>query len=133
MFVSKICKFKKLPLCWMNLQPQGVSALQRQMFCSRLLSKKGSKETPRSLKKIARKTSILDVNWAKNPNVVLSNSHKLTEVEIMKLLEKVVTLPEKRLERVLKSGGQADEAFIKNLITRFPHFLTATLVQITKV
>lgn len=107
--------------------------VRTQAFCSRLLSKRGSNETPKSLKKVGAKTSTLDKNWAKNPNLVISNAHKLTEVEIMNLLEKVVTLPEKRLEKVLKSTGQADEDFMQNLKVRLPHFLTATLVQITKV
>lgn len=64
---------------------------------------------------------------------MISNAHKLTEVELMTLLEKVVTLPEKRLEKLLKTQGSADETFMQNLAVRLPHFLTATLVQITKV
>lgn len=105
----------------------------QKKYCSKLLSRKGIKETPQSLKKIGRRTSTLDQNWAKNPKVVISNAHKLTEVEILNLLEKVVTMPDKRLEKILKTEGAADETFIQNLTIRLPHFLTSTLVQIAKV
>ncbi|CAI2385882.1 unnamed protein product [Moneuplotes crassus] len=102
-------------------------------FCSRLLSLKGSKETPQSLKKIGRNTSTLDKGWASNPDYVLSNIHKLTEVEVMQLLEKMVTLPHKRLEKILMAQKEEDPVFISNLIERLPQFLTATLVKITNV
>ena len=51
----------------------------------------------------------------------------------MNLLDKVVTLPEKRLEKMLRSRGREDPEFVNHLVERLPHFLTATLVQIIKV
>jgi len=94
---------------------------------------KGTRETPQSLKRIGSRTSTLDKSWSNNPDIVMNNVHKLTEIEIMNLLQKVVTLPEKRLEKMLKTQKKEDPEFIRNLIERLPHFLTATLVQIVKV
>ena len=65
--------------------------------------------------------------------MVIKNAHKLTEIELITLLEKVVTLPEKRLEKILKSEGKVDEEFMQNLISRLPYFMTDTIIQITKV
>jgi hypothetical protein len=42
-------------------------------------------------------------------------------------------MPEKRLKRMLiESGKQVDEVFLRNLSERMPHFLTATLVNISE-
>lgn len=89
-------------------------------------------EPPQILKKVGAKTSPLDLNWSKNPNLVIKNANKLTEVELMNLLKKVVTLPEKRLDKILRSEG-LNEEFIGNLIARLPHFMTDSIIQITKV
>lgn len=42
-------------------------------------------------------------------------------------------MPEKRLKAMLKNTGNAvDEVFLANIIQRIPHFLTTTLVNVTK-
>ena len=132
MFASKICR----KAWWLNVADVWRWDLlwtSQRYFWNKLMSKKGKQETPASAKKIGSKSSTLDKTWTKNPNVVIKNAHKLTEVEMMNLLEKVVTLPERRLEKLLKSQGNADEDFIQNLILRIPHFLTTTIVEIAKV
>ena len=63
---------------------------------------------------------------------MIRNPHKLSEVELYKALEKIVELPERRLKAMAKSG-QIDEVFLENVAQRVPQFLTATIVNITKV
>jgi len=75
--------------------------------------------------------TLLDKQWAEKPQTVISNPHKLSEVELYRALEKVVELPEARLRTMLKSDAY-DEVFMANLAKRIPHFLTATLVNLTK-
>ena len=55
--------------------------------------------------KIGDETSLLDVAWKKNPKNAITNAHKLTEIELLSLLQKVTEMPEKKLERVLRSDG----------------------------
>ena len=79
--------------------------------------------------------SLLDKNWADKPMTVIKSPHKLTEVELLQTLSKIVELPEKRLKMMLKQGGEnsIDEVFLLNLGQRVPQFLTATLVNLTQV
>ena len=90
-----------------------------------------TKMSSNRIEKIGGK-SLLDKAWADKPINVIKNPHKLTETELYKTLEKIVELPETRLKAMLKSGNQAvDEVFLMNVAERIPHFLTATLVNIT--
>jgi len=77
--------------------------------------------------------TVYDRGWAEHPELAVNNVHKLTEVEMMKLLRKVVILPEKKLKQVLKSQNKEDPVLTNNLIERIPHYLTDSLVQIVKV
>lgn len=82
-------------------------------------------------KKDANRVS--DRGWAEHPELAINNVHKLTEVEMMQLLRKVVTLPEKKLEQALKSQKKEDTVLTNNIIERIPHYLTDSLVKIVKV
>ena len=79
--------------------------------------------------------SLLDKQWADKPMSVIKSPHKLTEVELYQTLQKIVEMPEKRLKTMIKQGGTnaIDEVFLLNLGQRVPHFLTATLVNLTQV
>jgi restriction endonuclease len=91
-----------------------------------------SKMSSSRIEKIGGK-SLLDKAWSDRPISVIKNPHKLTENELYRTLEKIVELPETRLKAMLKSGNQAvDEVFLLNVAERIPHFLTATIVNITK-
>jgi len=60
-----------------------------------------SNKTKLGTERFADETSLLDKAWNKNPKVAITNAHKLTEIELLKLLQKVAEMPEKKLEKVL--------------------------------
>ena len=89
--------------------------------------------SPDKIEKIGSK-SLLDKHWGEQPLGIIKNPHKLTEIELYKTLEKIVELPEKRVKTMLKAGNHAvDEVFMANIVQRLPLFLTATIVNVTKV
>ena len=54
-------------------------------------------------------------------------------MELYRTLQKIVNLPENRLKAMLKTKDKpVDEVFLMNVAQRVPHFLTATLVNLTK-
>jgi len=64
---------------------------------------------------------------------LITNPHKLSEVELYRTLQKIVNLPETRLKAMLKNPQKpVDEVFLANVAERVPQFLTATLVNFTK-
>ena len=88
--------------------------------------------SPQKIEKIGSNT-LLDKQWGDRPMNVISNPHKLSEVELYQTLQKIVELPEQRLKKMLKNPGQqVDEIFLKNICERVPQFLTVTLVNLTK-
>lgn len=92
-----------------------------------------TKMSPDRLEKVGSQT-LLDKSWAEQPLKVIKSPHKLTEIELYKALEKIVELPERRLKAMAKQGSNAiDEVFMVNIMQRIPQFLTATLVNLTKV
>ena len=54
------------------------------------------------IEKIGSKT-LLDKQWNDKPMNVISNPHKLSEVELYQTLQKIVQLPEQRLKTMLKN------------------------------
>jgi hypothetical protein len=79
------------------------------------------------IEKIGEK-SLLDKKWAEQPADVLGSPNKLTEIELCKTLQKIVELPEKRLESL-----ELKEVFLKNLTQRLPMFLTSSLVTLAEI